>query len=614
MNGWPGGMGGVPGSIFPPGMLPQPPPHNQHPPFGGAFAGGAFTGGQPPSGNITLGDPNGSSGPAQGQGQGQGGFPGIGGFEFGNMGMGVSGRGGSSSVSDGTLGFPQHHQHRQQQPPQQPPPPLGMRGLYPGPQDPGGSAGGGDDGGLAPPGLSQGMPPGLPPGVPPPGMHPQAYAEMVQRQRMQTMQFIYPSQQAQLQATRPLSGTGNGMDLVHQSSSPSQQPPQPNAGAHLLSMLQNASPSLQRDGAGGGALAGLFAPGDAAGLVHHPVRPLPPGLGGSSDQQSVDVSDLERMMTGTDNNRGGVDGVNGGVVSGSIAQAPPAGAAKPTAAEEPSPPKKEAVKWEPKRTTSEQPGRLRLQMGQVPRNSRHSDRGLDHAIQGSRFAVVRPRWRMNVVWELPSATLLKLVHGKRESGKPKPKLVVGLMRLGMATNKVSIVNKGVVLNDNEWRQLDQMQRQFDHQRSEGRLPPDGPEPVAKKSIEFHAPRSAGLFVYRMFDEQDSVQTLATSIPFIVDVQGRDVDQNIKYIKDLMQTSKTIHSSVSQLAHVLKYLVELPPGGGGVAGGGGHHRARGGSGRDDTLGDLCATTWKVRQEGGGSEAARCVLVETAPAPA
>ena len=59
--------------------------------------------------------------------------------------------------------------------------------------------------------------------------------------------------------------------------------------------------------------------------------------------------------------------------------------------------------------------------------------------------------------------------------------MIGLMRLGMATNKVSIVNKLVLLSDSEWRQLEEMQRQFDRQKLEGRIPPGSTQRAALAS-------------------------------------------------------------------------------------------------------------------------------------
>ena len=112
---------------------------------------------------------------------------------------------------------------------------------------------------------------------------------------------------------------------------------------------------------------------------------------------------------------------------------------------------------------------------------------------------------MLVSWQLPEGVARALTTQAAS-------LVVGLVRFGVATNKTSVVNKNVAVAGGAVGQ------------------PAGPG-VAGGRVEFHAPRSAGVFVYRIyepnstsqaayriFDEAEPTATYASSPPFAVGVQ------------------------------------------------------------------------------------------------
>ena len=135
---------------------------------------------------------------------------------------------------------------------------------------------------------------------------------------------------------------------------------------------------------------------------------------------------------------------------------------------------------------------------------------------------VRARARMLVSWSIPADVAQGLVSSGRSSN-----VVIGLCRLGFPTNKTSVVNKNVgggggggggfaagpVLGSSV-----------------------GAGMVGGK-VEFHAPRSAGVFVYRLFDDEEPVVTFAHSPPFAVGVTLRDLDHNLKFVSQHFKAKK-----------------------------------------------------------------------------
>jgi hypothetical protein len=80
-------------------------------------------------------------------------------------------------------------------------------------------------------------------------------------------------------------------------------------------------------------------------------------------------------------------------------------------------------------------------------------------------------------------------------------------------------------------------------------------------ISFHAPKAAGQFTFRIFDQcckESSYRTLATSVFFNVVLLDYDVTNNLKFVLDLMKDSKddTSESRIST-TNLIKGLTQLP---------------------------------------------------------
>ena len=167
------------------------------------------------------------------------------------------------------------------------------------------------------------------------------------------------------------------------------------------------------------------------------------------------------------------------------------------------------------RTTRNQCARLSISMNQQGRR--------DHdVICTENNNSVRPGWHMTVHWEIPLTELQK----------NDTDYVIALVRLGSPTNLSSIVSKKV--------------------ESNGKSTAVGIDnhglKVVRGKVPFHAPKSAGTFVYRLFDQstkEKSFVTMGTSIAFKVDLLDLDVTTSFKFCIDLFQ-EKSHQRAVSQL--------------------------------------------------------------------
>jgi uncharacterized membrane-anchored protein YjiN (DUF445 family) len=146
---------------------------------------------------------------------------------------------------------------------------------------------------------------------------------------------------------------------------------------------------------------------------------------------------------------------------------------------------------------------------------------------------IRPGWHMAVTWELPIALVDKIIDG----GNGKEELVIGLLRYGNSTNCPGIVTKKIELNSS---------------RSTTRKINDEGIHVYTGKIQFHAPKSAGAFVYRVYNnltKETTMQTIATSLSFHVDLSDADVTNNLKFVVDSF-VDKAYQRSISQLTSTL----------------------------------------------------------------
>lgn len=66
----------------------------------------------------------------------------------------------------------------------------------------------------------------------------------------------------------------------------------------------------------------------------------------------------------------------------------------------------------------------------------------------------------------------------------------------------------------------------------------------------------GLFVFRIYDANDPVDTLATSHAWQVDAQGRDVELSLRFVLNQLRSTDgkgSVMGALAQLAHLLGHL-------------------------------------------------------------
>ena len=118
---------------------------------------------------------------------------------------------------------------------------------------------------------------------------------------------------------------------------------------------------------------------------------------------------------------------------------------------------------------------------------------------------------MEIGWTLPAEEFM----GPQATGAD---FVVGLVRYGAGTNSPGIVSKSV---GKVGRGITRTRDMFGNE-------------IVKGKIQFHAPKSAGVFIYRLFDQQNkgkSMYTLGTSTAFIVELGDTDITLNLRHSLD-----------------------------------------------------------------------------------
>jgi hypothetical protein len=179
------------------------------------------------------------------------------------------------------------------------------------------------------------------------------------------------------------------------------------------------------------------------------------------------------------------------------------------------------------------------------RNTRFQTGSLQLLVRGaggSGGPVMRPAMNMNVEWMLPQSEVNALATQRAEGSggggggsKGGPQLVVGLVRYGSYTNSPCIVAKPINL-----AQCRITRR------------PDGAA-ICSGQLSFHTPKSAGQFVYRLFDQstkESALTTLATSASFSVVLVDNDVATNLRHIMDALQEDSRV-KGLSQFPSVLR---------------------------------------------------------------
>jgi hypothetical protein len=142
--------------------------------------------------------------------------------------------------------------------------------------------------------------------------------------------------------------------------------------------------------------------------------------------------------------------------------------------------------------------------------------------------VMRPSANMLVHWQLPEADFHALMN------RPRVVLVIGLVRYGSYTNSPCFVSKPIESRPKLIRDKD------GHGYYQGSVP-------------FHAPKSAGQFVYRMFDEttkETILTTLASSSVFTVDLVDFHVNTNLRHILEALNEKSKL-KGIAQMPTVLR---------------------------------------------------------------
>ena len=167
----------------------------------------------------------------------------------------------------------------------------------------------------------------------------------------------------------------------------------------------------------------------------------------------------------------------------------------------------------------------------------------DAPLQQERAPLVRAKAKMTVRWELPASAIDFTRRKERgESVAPTQSLMVGLFRMGMSSNTSSIISKHLMGKDTT---------RF-HFGSR-----------VQSNVLFFAPKSVGMFVLRIYDENDPSETLATTPPWGVGAQGRDIDMSVRFILSQLRAAsaadgKGAIGALSQLSFSLQHIDAMPP--------------------------------------------------------
>ena len=145
------------------------------------------------------------------------------------------------------------------------------------------------------------------------------------------------------------------------------------------------------------------------------------------------------------------------------------------------------------------------------------------------YQIMRPTTNMIVRWQLHQSDYESIVAASGGTDH----IVIGLVRYGSYTNSPCIVAKPI----------DKAPRLFRDER------------LYKGQIVFHAPKSAGQFVFRMFDQSSkeaALHTLASSPLFTVELlMDEDVSTNLMHVLTAFDDGDNKLKGLSQLPSVLR---------------------------------------------------------------
>lgn len=149
--------------------------------------------------------------------------------------------------------------------------------------------------------------------------------------------------------------------------------------------------------------------------------------------------------------------------------------------------------------------------------------------------ILSPGNFMNIYWTLLEADN----NGASAGSNSMPDIVIGLNRYGALTNMPCIITKPI--GKNYIKDTDEKGR-----------------PVLKGRMQFHAPKSPGRFVYRLFDQsskESAAVTMAASMPFEVSLEDSDSGaflNNMKFLSDLFSDKSNRLKAISQFATTMEF--------------------------------------------------------------
>jgi hypothetical protein len=187
------------------------------------------------------------------------------------------------------------------------------------------------------------------------------------------------------------------------------------------------------------------------------------------------------------------------------------------------------------RITRNQPGRITVMV----QNSQ--TKGL---VDLREEASIVPGGQMVVAWELPHKIWIE----------NSSVLVIALTRLGSASNSNNIVTKDLKTS----KHVRQLKVRINPNSAEARglLHEDKEHQIAIGEIMFHAPKAAGSYVYRIFDnsaDDKRCMTLGTSSQFVVELKGRDVAINLKFAIEAIGKTKSDLGSLGALRNTFELM-------------------------------------------------------------
>ena len=207
------------------------------------------------------------------------------------------------------------------------------------------------------------------------------------------------------------------------------------------------------------------------------------------------------------------------------------------------------MEWKPKRITKNQTGQVVIR---PPSGGGRSSSSL----------AFRPKEELSVTWALPVKVIRDRPNFKGDIADIQDclkTLNLGLFRRGVGTNQNAIITKDV-LSFNVTLEVATM--------------------TYKGLVRYYAPRSPGTFVFRLFFDtaQESVYQLGTSQTMSVEVQGRDLEPNLRFILSQLKTKKTSMAALHQLSEVFAALLPSQHNSGSQGGRNGGNGGGDGSGR------------------------------------